>query len=46
MTLIGSLVNENGLMDSENKLQIAAELVKTFQKEKKVEDVDMALYRS
>jgi len=45
MTLIGSLVNENGRMDSENKLQIAAELVKIIQKEKKVEDVDMALYR-
>lgn len=45
MTLIGSLVNENGQMDSESKLQIATELVELIQKEKKMDDVDRALYR-
>lgn len=45
MTLIGSMVNENGRIDSESKLRVATELVEIIREERKTEDVDMVLYR-
>ena len=45
MTLVGSIVNENGSMNSEGKKKISAELVKIIRDEEKVENVDLLLYR-